>query len=32
VATAPEGEADRSHKCHRRDEVPQSEEVRMLNC
>lgn len=30
VAPAPKGETDRSHECPRGDEVPQSEEVRLL--
>lgn len=29
VAPASEGQADRSHECHCRDEVPESEEVRL---
>ena len=29
MASALEGEADGSHECHCRDEVPESEEVRL---
>lgn len=29
MAPASEGEADGSHECHRRDEIPESEEVRL---